>query len=401
MDFRNQYFPYHIHSDYSLLDSCTDFNMYISKAVELGQKALAITEHGNIYNWVVKKIKINKAGLKYVHGVEVYLTKTLDEQVRDNYHTILLAKNFEGVLEINQALSVSNRKDHFYYKNRMTFDEFLKLSDNVITTSACLASPLARLSEDDQWYFKLLQRYDYLEIQPHNNPDQMFYNEKLLRLSKKYNIPLIAGTDTHAYDSYKQECALLMGLSKGIDYSSEGSFDLTYKSYDELVDMFRKQGCLDESVYLQAIENTNILEESITDFKLDTSFKYPILYGSAEEDESVFIKTINDKFAKKLELGIIKESEKDAFIKSIAEEIEVFHEIEMSGFMLFMSELLTWCRENGIPIGFNRGSVGGSRVAYIADITDLNPEEWKTVFSRFCNKNRKEIGDKQNCLHAA
>ena len=110
------YTAYHVHSELSLLDSCTNFKLYVDRAVELGQTAIAFTEHGNIYNWIEKKIYCNKKGLKYIHGVECYLTYSLDDKVRDNYHTILLARNYEGFKEINTLLGTSTQEDHFYYK---------------------------------------------------------------------------------------------------------------------------------------------------------------------------------------------------------------------------------------------------------------------------------------------
>ena len=116
----------------------------MDRAVELGQTAICFTEHGNIYNNIEKKMYANSKGLKYLHGVEIYLTASLDEKVRDNYHTILIAKNFEGVKEINLLIDKSTREDHMYYKPRITFDEFFAISDNVIKISACLASPLSR-----------------------------------------------------------------------------------------------------------------------------------------------------------------------------------------------------------------------------------------------------------------
>lgn len=387
------YVTTHLHTEYSLLDSTTKYQAYIEKAKELGQKAIAFTEHGNIYNWVLKKICCEENGIKYIHGVEIYMTETLDEKIRDNYHTILLARNYDGVKEINDLVSRSSKDDHFYYKPRISFDEFLRISNNVIKTSACLASPLNKLSESHPYYERLVKKYDFLEVQPHDNSDQMFFNEHLVFLSKKYGIPLIAGTDTHNLGSYKAECRRMLQLEKHIEFSSEDEFDLTYKSREQLEEMFQKQGVLSRDQYIEAINNTNVVADMVEDFDLDISFKYPILYGDAEKDEEVFHQTIDSKLKYKLENKIIPADQEPAFKDAIKEECRVFSKIEMSGFMLFMSEMITWCKENGIPIGFNRGSCGGSRVAYVTDITDLNPEEWKTVFSRFCNEDRKEIGD--------
>ena len=388
-----QYVNYHNHSDYSLLDSCTDFKLYANYAKELGQMAIGSSEHGKPMGWVSKKMYCDEIGIKFLMGVEMYLTEALDEKVRDNYHTILIAKNYDGIKELLKAVSVSCQDDHFYYTNRMTFDEFFKLSSNVIKISACLASPLNKLPISHSVYEKLVKHYDYLEIQAHNHPDQKAYNVHLATLSKKYNKPLIAGTDTHSLNKYKAECRSILLKAKRKSYGDEDAFDLTYKTYDELVAAFKQQDCLPESIYLQAIENTNVMADSVEDFELDTSLKYPILYGSREEDNKMFKETINRKFKEKVDSGVIPQEQVEAFKTALEEEQRVFKKIEMDGFMLSMSELISWCKENDIAVGNARGSVGGSRVAYVTDVIDLNPETWHTVFSRFANEDRKEVGD--------
>ena len=449
-----------------MLDSCTNYKLYVDRAVELGQKAICFTEHGNIYNNIEKKMYANSKGLKYLHGVEVYLTAALEPKQRDNYHTILIAKNFEGVKEINTLVDLSTQSDHMYYKPRITFDEFFNISDNVIKISACLASPLSKYpnfigklvnekiaeleknketeanriytelnseAAKEAWiedyaaiyntsyeiyveqcveksnnafdlqieeakselenakivYDKLMKTYDYYEIQPHvKSMDQIRYNKMLYEASKKYNKPLIAGTDTHSIDSYKAECRSILQKAKHIEFSNEDEFDLTYKSYDELVDMFKQQGSLPMNVVLEAIENTNRMADSVTDYELDTAFKYPILYDNEEE---AFVERIYRMYHEKLDKGIIQPDPR--YEENIKEELRVFKKIGMVGFMLFMSELVCWCWDNGIPIGFCRGSVGGSTIAYLTDIIDVNPVVWNTVFSRFANEDRKEIGD--------
>ncbi len=463
-DYIKNYTAYHVHTELSMLDSCTNYKSYVDKAVELGQSAICFSEHGNIYNNIEKKLYANSKGLKYLHGVEIYLTATLDKKVRDNYHTILIAKNYDGVKEINALIDISTRGDHFYYKPRITIDEFFKISSNVIKISACLASPLSKYPKStneiyeeieklesesiveinnyekskDKWeaneakngrrvwydntyeqyvsihksftkrkynekikllellikcakdnYEKLLQTYDYYEIQPHiKSLDQITYNKMLYEASKKYNKPLIVGTDTHSIDNYKAECRSILQKAKHIEYTNEDEFDLTYKSYDELVEMFREQGSLPMDIVLEAIENTNRMADSVTDYELDASFKYPVLY---DNEEQVFIKRIFDMYHEKLAKGIIKPDGK--YEENIQEELRVFKKIGMVGFMLFMSELVCWCWDNGIPVGPCRGSVGGSTIAYLTDITDVDPIIWKTVFSRFANEDRMEIGD--------
>ena len=384
---------YHCHSEYSLLDSCTKYTDYVDLAVKNGSKALSISEHGKPLNWTEKWNACKQAGLRYIHSVEIYLTETLTEKVRDNYHTVLMARNMDGLRELNSLVSLSCDKDHFYYTNRLTFDEFLGISNNIISTSACLASPLNKLPETHPRYMDLARKYDFLEVQAHNHPEQIEFNKRLAALAKKLGKPLIAGTDTHSSTPYKAECRAVLLSAKHKSYGDEDAFDLTYKTYDELVEMFREQGALSEEDYMAAIENTNLLYDMTEDIELDTSIKYPILYGSREADSEKFTETVERKFAEKLATGVIPKEQEDAFRTAIEEELRVFRKLKMDGFMLSMSELICWCKEQGMAIGTARGSVGGSRVAYVTDIIDLNPETWHTVFSRFCNEDRVEIGD--------
>lgn len=381
------------------MDSCTRFSEYVDLAVENGMRAIASTEHGLPRSWVSKKLYCESKGVQFIHGVEIYLTESLSDKVRDNYHTVLLARNMDGVHELHRLVNLSMQPDHFYYNNRLTFEEFLGISDNIIKTSACLASPLCRLPLEHPLYLELARHYDFLEIQPHNHPDQIAYNRRLYTLSGEIGVPLIAGTDTHSSTPYKAECRSILMAAKGKSYGDEDAFDLTFKTRAQLEDRFHVQANADpakaipESAWMEAIDNTNRLPELCADFKLDTSIKYPILYGSHEADAEKFHEVVEQKLNDKLERGVIPREQEAAFRSSIREELRVFDKLGMGAFMLSMSELISWCKEQGMAIGTARGSVGGSRAAYVADIIDLNPETWHTVFSRFCNEDREEIGD--------
>jgi len=337
-----------------------------------------------------------------MHGCEIYLTESLTDKIRDNYHTILIAKNSDGFEELNLLIDLSTDSQHMYYKPRLSFDEFLNISNNIIKISACLQSPLNRIgvnieSADDvdrvdrlnSYYEKLITAYDYYEIQPHVNSDeQRLYNKKLYELSKITGIPLIAGTDTHSINHYKAECRTMQQYSKNIIFDNEDVFDLTYKTYDELVEMFKRQDALPNDVICQAIENTNIMSDSVYEFDLDLSFKYPKIEGKEEE---LFKERVNRMYVEKLINGVISNNKR--YLENIKEEFRVLKKIGMLGFIYFMSELCCWCHENDIPTGFCRGSIGGSYIAYILDIIDLNPLVWGTKFSRFANEDRIEIGD--------
>ena len=419
------YVVYHLHDDEgSLLDSCTKWKDYVDLAASYGMKAIASTNHGYNLNWTAKKQYAEKKGLKFIVGCEVYLTsemyhypelsdeiyeslsqKEIEEmlekdryKVRDNFHTILLCKNAHGVLELNDLMSKSYDPGHKYYKPRITFDEFFGLSDNIIKISACLASPLRRYNAESEGYSqevydKLCQKYDYYEIQYHNCADQIEYNKYLWELSKKYNKPLIAATDTHNLNDYKAECRKILMLAKGIEFTGEDEFDLTFKSYDQLIDAFEKQDALPEKIWMEAIENTNRMADSVKDFTLDTKARYPILTGSKESDAKEYINRSHVMLDDKIKRGIIPADEAEQFKNDIEEELRVFKKTNMLGFMLSMSDLMIWGKKEGIPFGPSRGSVAGSRCAFVTDIIDVDPVKWNLIFSRFCNENRVEIGD--------
>lgn len=167
------YVMYHCHTEDSLLDSCTRYQDYVDLAVRDGMKALSISEHGKPLQWTEKWNACTKAGIKYIHSVEIYLTESLEERVRDNYHTVLMARNMDGLRELNALVSRSCDEDHFYYTNRISFEEFLGISPNIISTSACLASPLNKLPASHPMYDRLAMKYDFLEIQPHDHPGRV------------------------------------------------------------------------------------------------------------------------------------------------------------------------------------------------------------------------------------
>lgn len=387
------YTVYHLHSDLSLLDSCSKFSEYVDLAKAQGMTAIASTEHGLPRGWVEKKDYCDSKGIKFIFGVETYITYDLSKKVRDNMHTVLLAKNIEGFHEINRLMNLATRPDHFYYSPRISVDEFLAISPDVIKISACLASPLSRLEQTDPRYLEIARHYDYLEVQHHNVPAQAAYNKRLLQLSKQLGIPLIAGTDTHSSSAYKADGRSILMKYKEQSYADEEGWDLVWKTEDELIEAFETQDALPRNAFMEAIENTNRMAESVENWSLDRTPKYPILYGSPEADEEKLHEVTWQLLDDKLASGVIPKDQEDEFRRDIAEEFDAFHQTNMGGFMLSMHEIVGWCRRTGKPIGPSRGSVSGSRVAYVTEITDLNPVQFHTSFSRFCNKDRVSLAD--------
>ena len=391
------YFVFHLHSMLSNpstnIDSVTNFKSYVSEAKRLGMKGLCFSEHGNIFEFCHKKEEIEAAGMKYVHGMEAYLTDTLERGKRRAFHCILIARNYEGFLEINRLFTKSyNRNDgHFFYNPRITFDELEQTSDNIIVTSACLGGPLGKGEKEvqDRFLRFLVNNKDrsFLEIQHHNVAQQITYNQKLAQLSRDTGIKLIAGTDTHALNEEHMIGRKQLQVSKGVNFPDEDEWDLVFKSYDELLSAYELQNSLPYDVYMEAIQNTNILLDMCDSYALDTSKKYPKIY---KDSVATFKQKINEGFEHN---KYVKQHPKKEVIKRIREEEQVYEKVEAVDFMLLMCYLKEWQLKHGIYTGPGRGSVSGSEIAYVLGITEMDSIKFDLNFFRFLNPSRVTNSD--------
>ena len=284
----NNYTIFHLHSDFSILDSATKYDAYIDRASELGMKSIGFSEHGNVFNFLKKKQKCDELGIKYIHGQEFYITLNIEEKIRDNWHCLLMAKNLNGVKELNKLSSLGYTRDgHYYYDARLSLQELISTSDNIIISSACLGGLLNSGNDEVEKTFldfmiKNKHRC-FLEVQHHNNEEQSSYNKKLYDLSNHYDLRLIAGTDTHSIDEAHEKLRSILQKSKGINFPNESSWDLKFKTYDELVQCYAEQNSLPKTVYMEAIENTNVMANMVENFELDLAYKYPKIYSDSDE----------------------------------------------------------------------------------------------------------------------
>lgn len=399
------YTVFHLHSDMSNgvtnIDSVTKFQEYINRAVELGMTALAFSEHGSVFGWYEKKECIEKAGMKYIHAAEFYVTEKIeiDEsgnpiKLRDNMHCVLIARNFEGVKEINRLSTKSfNRKDgHYYYAPRIELEDLLNTSDNIIVSSACLGGILNRGSEEAKnkfLNFMIKNKYRcFLELQHHDVFDQKEYNKILVELHNKYGIPVIAGTDTHSLNEEHAKGRKILQLSKNIHFGEEDGWDLTFKSYGELCEAYKKQGVLSEEIYLDAINNTNRMADMVESFVMDKSTKYPHIYDNSE-------KTFKDKINKAYQTHpyLKKRYPQNEVVKQIREEFKVYKKTGSIDFMLLETYVREWEKANGIQSGYGRGSVSGSLIAYVLGITQMDSKKFNLNFFRFMNPDRVTNAD--------
>ena len=392
----------HLHTELSNgvtnIDSITKYQDYVDRAIELGMTAIAFTEHGNMFRHVKKRQYCKKKGIKYIHGVEAYITETLDEKIRDNYHCCLYAKNLEGFKELNYLMShevAFNRKDnHFYYTPRISIDELMRTSDNIIITTACLGGVLngnnIKLKQKFINFLSENKHRCFLEIQHHNVLDQINYNKYLFGLNQETNIPLIVGTDTHALNEVHLRGRSILQKAKSIHFDNEEGWDLTLKSYDELIELYRSQYTDKEmGLIYQAIENTNVLADMIDDYDLDDTPKFPQLYDNPME---VFKQKINEGVIRR---GIRNYSNYTTeYLPRIYEELEVYEKCNAINYMLLMDKILIEARkEANVQPGFGRGSVNGSLIAYLMGITEMDSIKWDLLFFRFMNPHRISLPD--------
>lgn len=404
-----EYTVLHLHSMDSnpksglIIDSITPFEAYAYKAKEDGMKAIAYTEHGSVLHNVAKKQLCKKLGIKYIHGQEFYVTEKIDPDnlVRDNYHCILLAKNKDGVRELNYLSSIANNRDgHFFYTPRITLDELLGTSDNILILTACVAGILCRgTSEAKERFLTFVinnKHRCWLEIQPHNFDIQVQYNKYLYKISQEYGIPLVATSDVHAVSEahVMGRAVMQKSKSKSIVFHDEDECDLTWKNGEGMADLFRKQRALPEEVWMAAIAETNRIAELVEDYDLDYSNKYP----RRENAEAEFKKRINDGI---VEFGINKlPNYKTEYLPRIKEEFETYKKNDAIDFMLLDSDYKNWMRDHGMYYGPSRGSVSGSLIAYLIHSTDVDSVKYGLNFSRFMNPERQSLADVDTDIYA-
>lgn len=392
----------HMHTDRSnsnMFECVSRPEDYISLALDQGAPAVAFTEHGTVLNWVQKKQMIEKAGLKYIHAIEAYVTETLEERVRDNYHLTLIAKNEDGVKEINKLSSIAhNRKDgHFYFNPRNSFEEIKNTSENIIILTACLGNPLWQHAKNknkeafNRWinFFAENKHRVYLEVQPHTDPEQIQYNKILLRMAEKHGMNLVATNDVHALDKEHDNLRQIMKRAKKIEFEGEDELDLTAKSRDEMLKAFEIQGVLTMEQVESALDNTMEIVDSIEEFAFERSIKYPQLYDDPEKEFQRRIK----KGLRYRQIEKLPREEQKEYAARIKHEYSTYKKTGSVNYMLLERMVKDFTEANKIYSGYGRGSVSGSLIAYLTGLTEMDSIRHNLNFERFMNPERISLAD--------
>ncbi len=390
----------HIHSEFSLLDGANRIKDLPVRAKELGMDAIALTDHGVMYGAIDFYKACKKEGIKPIIGCEVYVAmrSRFDKEPNvDNryYHLILLAKNNEGYKNLSKLVSLGFLEG-YYYKPRIDREILEKYHEGLICLSACLAGEINQklLNQNEKdaeeaalWHKNLFGEDYYIEIQNNGIQEQVLANQRLVKLARKLNIPLVATNDAHYLkkeDAYNHEVLLCIQTGKRMSDPDRMKFDtdeLYVKSPEEMIEYF--------SSFPDAIENTvKIAEKCNVEFE----FGHTILpnYDVPPEFETHYdyLKKLCDEGLKKRYPNITKEIQERADY-----ELSVIKKMGYVDYYLIVQDFISYAKSQGIPVGPGRGSGAGSILAYSIGITDIDPIKYGLLFERFLNPERISMPD--------
>lgn len=412
----------HLHSHYSLLDGLSKIDDIIDKVKELNMDSVALTDHGTMYGAIEFYQKAKAKGIKPIIGVEVYeAIRTMDDktpnQDQKRFHLVLLCKNETGYKNLVKIVTEAHLRG-FYYKPRVDLELLEKYSEGLIASSACLQGriPYLLLANKKEEAEEMALRYEkmfgkgnfYLELQHHPGiPEQEKANNMIIELSKKTGIPMIATNDSHYINKDDAEAQdILMLINTGADINDKERLsmrgdDFSIKSTEEMAEDFKHVPEALENT--QKIVNDCNLELKLGEFKLPSfdvpdgktseSYLRELCYQGIEKKYDIHsdeLKNILENVLKGKEIKIeeIKDEQLKKVIERMEYELSVINRTGFSGYFLIVQDFVNWAKSNRIVVGPGRGSAGGSIVAYLANITNVDPLKYDLYFQRFLNPDR-------------
>lgn len=402
------YSSLHNHTYYSLLDGYGSPKEMLDRAKEIGLKAFAITEHGNVYSHIYfDLIKKDYPDIKMIYGCELYECEDITIKDKDNkyFHLICLIRNEQGRKDLNKVITKSNFEG-FYFKPRCTVEDIKPYAENFVISSACLASKLARELDFEKCIeyvneYKEAFPYFFLEMQSHSHQDQCSYNQKILELSKRTNTQFIITTDSHApkkEDLYYQDKLIQIGRKssnndKNAIENSEVYEGCYMQSEDEIHEIMDSQIGY-ENVCL-GLENTNKVADLIEN--VDMPFQKPQLptfpLPDGYRDNNEFLWHLVRQGWKDRGYDNLSEDEQQVRRTRLNYEMGIIHSMGFDGYFLFVWDFIKAAEKLGIEVGKGRGSAAGSLVCYCCHITDIDPIKYGLIFERFLNPERVGLPD--------
>ena len=391
----------HVHTEYSLLDGCCRIPGLVKQVKELGQTAVAITDHGVMYGAVDFYKACKAEGIKPILGCEVYVAPRTRFQKEHEFdasarHLILLCRNEEGYRNLCHMVSKSFTEG-FYIKPRVDQELLRAHSGGLIALSACLAGAIPRLLRNGQYEeakqealaMRELFGEDgyYLELQDHSLPEDPQILQGLLRLHEDTGIPLVCTNDAHYLtreDARTQDVLMCIQMGKTVDDPGRMKFETEefyVKSEEEMAALFAR--------YPGALENTQkIADLCEVEFQFGTyhlpEFKLP---EGWTDGDAYFEKLCLEGFRRRYP------DEPPAYRQQLAYEMDMIRRMGFVDYFLIVSDFIGYAKGCGIPVGPGRGSAAGSMVSYCLDITDVDPTKYGLYFERFLNPERVTMPD--------
>jgi len=399
----------HCHTQFSLLDGAADIDSLFQKAKADGQKAVAITDHGNMFGAFKFFASGKKHDVKPIIGCEVYVVadhtrKEFKGGKKDKrYHQLLLAKNAQGYKNLSRICSLGFIEGVYRTFPRVTKEIISKYSEGIIATSCCIGAevPQAIIFKGEEEGERVLKEWldifgedYYIELQRHHieNIDgtgvsQEDVNQVLLKLAKKHNIKVIATNDSHYVDQGDSEAHdILLCLQTGNDISSENRFKFPndqffFKTKAQMGELFKDVPF--------ALDNTLEIADKIEMLNLKRDIMLPnfgLPKGFKNEDD--FLKHLSFEGAK------LRYDSIDAEVESrINHELEIIRKMGFAGYFLITQDLIQAAKDLGVAVGPGRGSAAGSAVAFCTGITNIDPIRYNLLFERFLNPERVSMPD--------
>jgi len=402
----------HLHTQYSLLDGAIKHNPLFERVKALGQEAIAMTDHGNLFGAVEFYEKARANGIKPIIGCEAYIAagSRFDKERRERdsggfdaiSHQLLLAMDATGYRNLVFLVSKAYLEG-FYYKPRIDLDLLKKHSEGLITTSGCLSSLVCRnilagrsnraweLVEELQAVFR--GRY-YLELQRHGIPDQDTVNAELVKMAEELHLPLLATNDAHyleACDHEHHDALLCIGTASNLDDAKRFRFDghgFYVKSGEEMLEVWHD--------HPQAVHNSmEIAERCNVEIPMGTYHmpEFQVPAGSTREavlEQNAFA-------GLRHRLGMAPDEpfapSQKPYVERMNYELGVIKQMGFAGYFLIVADFIGYAKRNGIPVGPGRGSSAGSLAAYGLGITGVDPIEYDIIFERFLNPERISMPD--------
>ncbi|MDP8209352.1 MAG: DNA polymerase III subunit alpha [Candidatus Stygibacter australis] len=390
----------HNHTQYSKLDGACRVDRMTELAVEMGMKALAITDHGNMFGAIDFYLSCKNAGIKPIIGIEAYIIRgnfdDIDSKQQIRHHLVLLAKNHKGYKNLCK-LSTISFQDGFYHKPRITKGLLRQYHEGLICLTACIKGEIPSLliagREEDAYnslleYKKIFGDDLYIELQDHGIDKEQTAMPLLIDLAEKTNTEMVVTNDCHYLHKEDREAHdILLCIQTGkketdINRMRYSTDQLYFKNEEEMRLLFPELG--------QAYDNTVKIAEKV-DLKLDyDQFLFPKmpLPPDYKDDSEGYLKSLcYDAIPRRYE-EITPEIQ-----KRLDYELQIINKMGFNDYFLIVRDFINVARAENIPVGPGRGSAAGSIVAYLLEITQLDPLKYNLLFERFLNLSRAEMPD--------